>query len=510
MPTVTPQLSDLRLEDVQRELARKRLRDYLRLIVWPVIEPMTPFVPGWHLDALCDHLQAVVRGQIRNLLINVAPRTGKSILTSVAMPTWAWIDHPEVRFLYASFSADLSTEHAVLSRRVIESPIYQRHWGTKFALQTDQNIKTFYENTQRGYRISTSIGGTTLGRGGDILVLDDPNNLQTIDSERERIEVQTFYTQVWSGRMNDPKTAAKVVIQQRGHEQDLSGYLREQGGYVELILPTEYDSRAAVTVPTPLGWVDPRTTDGALLHPARLGPTEVAAAKRELGPVGFATQHQQTPMPFGGVLFERAKFKVIARSELPKEAFVDCRGWDQAATLPTLGKDPDWMVGAKLRRYKSGRYVVLDVVRGRFGPEAGDSVLLTTAQADGLACLQREEQEGGSAGKKVIASHARLLEAFDYEGVPKTVNKVVYAKPFAVRVDAGDVWLLDGEWVTAFLAEFCLFPHGKHDDQVDATNTAFHALAARVIESMDAKDVLALARAPEASRAFFERRRKAF
>ncbi len=505
------------LNEVQAEKARRRLRDYVRLICWPVIEPSTPYVGGWHIDAICEHLEAVTTRMIRNLLITVPPRHTKSICTSISWPTWAWIDHPEFRFLYTSFSADLSTEHAVLSRRVIESDRYQEHWGDRVQLQTDQNVKTHYENTRRGYRISTSVGGTATGRGGDFLVADDPHNLKNIHSDPERLGVLEWRRSVWSTRFNDPKTGCHVTIMQRGHEGDLAGYLLEQGGLEHLTLPTEYEPTPFIEVHgntvkvmghaatdaerdafietvrarqprgcviedqaqvSAIGWRDPRTTDGELLCPERFGAAEVRQATRDLGATGFATQHQQRPVPDGGSTFKRDKLRVVTREELPVDTDVEeCRGWDAAATEAAPGRDPDYTAGVKMRHYIArGLYVVMHVVRGRYGPAEGDNVLRNTAVADGRACRQREEQEGGSSGKKVIASHVQLLRGFDYAGESSTGSKLVRAQPFAVQVDNGHVWMLEGEWNEAYIAELILFPNGRHDDQVDASATAFNEL----------------------------------
>jgi predicted phage terminase large subunit-like protein len=459
----------------EAEWARRRLRDYLRFVAWPVVEPATPYVGGFHIDAICEHLEAVAKRQIRDLLITVPPRHTKSLCSSVAWPTWAWIDHPEFRFLCSSFSADLSTEHAVLSRRILESPTFRRAWGGRFALQTDQNVKAHYENTKRGYRISTSSGGTATGRGGDFLIADDPHNLQTIHSDAERTSVINWYRQVWSTRFNDAKTGCRVVIMQRGHERDLAGYLIEQGGYVHLNLPTEYEPTTYVTS---IGWKDPRTKAGDLLCPERFGPKEVAQAKKDLTATGFATQHQQRPVPLEGGLFKREKLKVIKAEQLPAGvSFTECRGWDAAATEQKQGKDPDYTVGAKLRRYSNGLYVVMHVVRGQYGPADGDKVMRSTAVADGQACRQREEQEPGSSGKKVTASHVLLLAGFDYKGETSTGDKPTRAKPFAIQVDAGNVALLEGEWNQKYIDELILFPNGRHDDQVDASANAFNELA---------------------------------
>jgi predicted phage terminase large subunit-like protein len=464
------------LGEVQVELARRSLRDYVRLIVWPVAEPASRFVGGFHIDAMCEHLEAVTRREIRDLLITVPPRHTKSMCCSVAWPSWAWIDHAEARFLSCSYADNLSTEHAVLSRRVIEGPRYQAAWGDRFQLATDQNVKTHFENTKRGYRMATSIGGTGTGRGGDFLLADDPHNLKKIHSDVDREAVIKWYREVWSSRFNDPKTGCRVVVMQRGHEADLAGYLLNQGGYVHLNLPTEFDPKRICV--TPIGWKDPRTTEGELLCPERLGPVEVAAAKRDLTPAVFEGQHNQNPSPAGGILFNVAKLQTITEAELPAGVpFTECRGWDFAATELEPGADPDFTAGAKVRRYATGLYVVMHVEHGRYGPAEGDALLRSTAVSDGRACRQREEQEPGSAGKRVIASHVVLLAGFDYKGEPSSGSKAVRAKPFAVQVDAGNVRVLAAAWNEKYKEELRTFPAGKHDDMVDGSSTAFNELA---------------------------------
>lgn len=464
-------LGDLALEDFRAERARRRLRDYLEIAAWPTCEPARPFVGGFHVDAICEHLEAVLFGEIRRLLITVPPRHTKSTCTSIAFPTWSWTREPGRRFLFASYSQDLSTDHAVLSRRVLDSAFYRRHWGHLFALQTDQNIKTHYENTRRGYRISTSVGGTGIGRGGDILVIDDPHNLKTIDSETERRSVLQWYRSVWSTRFNDPKTGAQVIIMQRGHQDDLAGHVLEEGGFEHLKLPSEY---VPTTYVTSIGWKDPRTKEGQWLCPERFG----AAEKANLTATVYATQHQQEPAPPEGILFKREGLRVVRPEQLPAGvAHTECRGWDAAATEAAPGRNPDYTVGVKMRRYETGLYVVMHVVRGRYGPAEGDEVMRSTAVADGRFCRQREEQEPGASGKKLIASHVRLLEGFDYRGEPVSGDKALRARPFSVQVDAGNVRLLEGAWVQDYIDELMLFPSGRHDDQVDGSSTAFNDLA---------------------------------
>src|SRR6202171_4519631 len=155
--------------EIDRELAERNLRDFVRL-AWPVVEPRPPFVDGWHIDAITDHLQAIARGEIRNLLINVPPRHMKSLLVSVFWPCWEWVRYPQRRWLFSSYGASLSIRDSVKCRRLIESPWYQTNWGHRFSLTGDQNAKARFDNDRTGYRLSTSVGGAATGEGGDRLV----------------------------------------------------------------------------------------------------------------------------------------------------------------------------------------------------------------------------------------------------------------------------------------------------------------------------------------------------
>jgi hypothetical protein len=212
------------LIEIEAEQAARHLREFVRQ-AWPVVEPSTPFVSGWHIDAIVEHLEAVSLGQIRNLLINVPPRHMKSLLVSVFWPAWEWIRWPQRRWLYSSYGAQLSIRDSVKCRRLIESPWYQARWADRFALTSDQNTKGRFDNNRSGYRLSTSVGGSATGEGGDRIVCDDPNNVKEVESDSVRKTTNDWFDVVMSTRVNDPKTAAKVVVMQRCHQQDLSGHL---------------------------------------------------------------------------------------------------------------------------------------------------------------------------------------------------------------------------------------------------------------------------------------------
>ncbi len=157
------------LDDIDKELAQRSLSEYIRQ-AWHIVEPGNRYVPGWHIDAICEHLEAATRGEIRNLIINIPPRHMKSLITCVFWPTWLWTSRPETRWLFSSYGENLSIRDSIKCRRIIQSNWYQKNWGDTFQLTGDQNSKTRFENDKTGYRLATGVGGLGTGDGGDFLV----------------------------------------------------------------------------------------------------------------------------------------------------------------------------------------------------------------------------------------------------------------------------------------------------------------------------------------------------
>jgi len=288
------------IETAQHEVSLHRfLRD-----AWPVIEPGSPFVDSWHIGAICEHLQAVTAGEIRDLIINIPPRMSKSTIVSVAWPAWEWAQNPRIKWLFTSYAQALAIRDNVRMRRLIESPWYQVRYPL-VKLTDDQNQKVRYDTTAGGYRLAVSFGGSATGEGGNRRVIDDPHSADDVHSETKREGALQWWQETWSTRTIDPKRDTEVVIMQRLHERDLSGYLLDEiGGFEHLRLPMEYEPAYHCT--TALGWEDPRTKKGELLSPERFPPETVTRLTRRLGSFGAAGQLQQRPAPAGGGIFKTA------------------------------------------------------------------------------------------------------------------------------------------------------------------------------------------------------------
>jgi predicted phage terminase large subunit-like protein len=472
-------------EEIDSEFATRRLGQFVRQ-AWAVVEPSTPFVPGWHIDAIIEHLEAVTRGQIRNLLINVPPRHMKSLLVAILWPAWEWIQSPERRWLYSSYAAQLSIRDSVKCRRLIESPWYQARWGDRYALTSDQNTKGRFDNDRSGYRLSTSVGGAVTGEGGDRIVCDDPNNVNEVESDSVRKSTNDWFDVVMSTRVNDPKTAAKVVVMQRCHQQDLSGHLLEQGDWEHLCLPAEYEAPPCVTS---IGWGDPRTEHSELLWSERFGAQEIESLKRSLGSYAAAGQLQQRPSPSGGGMIKRHWFRYwqpraanlppvtvrlpdgsqvsIAAMEAPYRVDEQIQSWD--CSFKDLDTS-DYVVG-QVWGQVGALYFLGHQVRARMDfPATVNAVREVSAAWPGTVAKLIEDKANGSAVIQMLCRELPGILPVNPEG-----GKIARAAAVSPLIEAGNVYLphpLYAPWVTEFIEECAAFPNGAHDDQVDAMTQA--------------------------------------
>jgi predicted phage terminase large subunit-like protein len=455
------------------------LRDYVEA-AWPVVEPATPFVPGFHIDAICEHLQAIADGQLRNLIINIPPRHGKSTLVAVMWPTWEWTQAPALRWLFASYSLALSIRDSLKCRRLIESSWYQELWGGLYQLTSDQNQKMRFENDRTGYRIATSVGGTGTGEGGDRLVIDDPLKAEDADSDPVRESGLDWHDATWTTRGNDPKTVARVIVMQRLHEADLVGHVLEKMGeggeqYDHLILPAEYEPRAQVCL-AGLGH-DPRMEPGQLLSPERYGPAEIAVLKADLGEEKAAGQLAQRPAPAGGAIFQTAWW--AGQNRYP----ADDPRWQHPVVgrwlfFDTALKDQEQhdftacSVAELLPDYRLLlRHVWMERLQFPGLVERIESTAIHYGQDDKLRGVVLEDKVSGTSAYQtlLVGSNrwlAGLLQTFLPQG-----SKTYRARQASLWCARGCVLLPEpseaAPWLFAFEQRLRTFPVAAHDDDVD-------------------------------------------
>lgn len=262
------------------------------------LNPSEPFVPSWHIALIADYLEACRNGQVKRLIINVPPRSLKSVCVSVAWPAWLMGHNPAARILTASYARALSTKHSLDCRTIMQSDWY----GDLFpetVLRDDQNEKHKFVTTQHGMRLATSIWGSVTGEGGNVLIADDPLNPMQAGRARMRGYVNDWFEHSFASRLDNKRKGCMVVVMQRLHAEDLSGHLLHKGGWEKLVLP-------AIAMQDETWQVNGsiyRRKQGDLLHPAREDAALIERAKQELGSLNFAAQYQQSPViQEGGML----------------------------------------------------------------------------------------------------------------------------------------------------------------------------------------------------------------
>jgi predicted phage terminase large subunit-like protein len=449
-------------EQVLTEKAERSLRVFTEQ-AWPVIEPQTPFVPNWHIDAICEHLEAVTRGQLHYLLILVPPRHTKSILVAVMWPAWEWIRQPGTRWLFSSYDGGLSVRDAVKCRRLFQSVWYRKRWGQTVKLTGDQNAKERYENTKGGYRIATSVGGSATGEGGDRIVCDDPANIKFAESDTVRQSIIDWWDTVMSTRANDPANSARVIIMQRCHAEDLAGHVIAQGGWEVLTLPAEFESRFACT--TSIGFRDPRTEDEELLWPARFPRPEIDSLKLQLGAYAAAAQLQQRPAPRGGGIVKRTWWRFYR--DLPPKFDEVIQSWDMA--FKDLNSS-SYVTGQVWGRVGANKYLIDQDRRKMRFTETLRAVRALSAKYPKARAKLVEDKANGPAVMDTLRGEIPGLIAVEPAG-----SKVSRLEATSPDIEAGNVYLPDpalNPWVEEYMSEFDFFPRGAFDDQVDGTTQA--------------------------------------
>src|SRR6266702_8063616 len=317
------------LEKFDAEEARLDFKLFAQA-AWPIIEPGKKFVPGWHLDAIAEHLQAVIKGDIKRLLVNMPPRHGKSSFISTLIHPWSWLHNPSLSWLCASYALNLATRDNLKCRRIIKSKWWQERDRHLFELTKDQDAKMKFENNFSGYRQAVSVGAAgTTGEGGDILVIDDPHPIEQKRSDIKREAVLDWFLNTWMSRLNDEKTGAMIAVGQRVHSQDVSGLIIEGaagGEWTHLNLPAEYETAIPCRTYFPQSgktWQDPRKEEGELLWEEKFPRPVIEQKKRIHGPLGFAAIYQQRPVPAGGAIYKEKDRRFFTIDQLTQSYLLE-------------------------------------------------------------------------------------------------------------------------------------------------------------------------------------------
>jgi predicted phage terminase large subunit-like protein len=428
------------------------------------LSPGQTYISGWHIRALAYHLERVRRGEITRLIINMPPRSLKSITASVAFPAFVLGHDPTRRIICASYSGELAHKLSNDFRAVLASPWFQALFPTT-RIGRYKDTETEIELTRRGFRLATSTGGTLTGRGGDLIIIDDP--LKPLDalSEQRRTAANDWFLNTVVSRLDDKRTGAIVIVMQRVHMDDLTGFVRGQSeGWTVLSLPAIAEHTETVS----LSPTDSHERQlGEVLAPDREPIKVLEQLRLQLGSDLFSAQYQQAPVPPGGAMIKRGWLRRYTELPAASRGYFILQSWDTAAKG---GPDNDWSVCTTWLSTNDFQCYLLDVWRGRVdypSLKAKVEELASRWQANQIVV----EESGTAIG---LLDELRFRVA-GITGIKPDRDKQTRMSIASAIFEAGQVHFPErAAWLPELEAELFSFPGSRHDDQVDSISQALN------------------------------------
>jgi predicted phage terminase large subunit-like protein len=460
--------------------AEESLHYFVRLM-WPVLEPSTPFADGWWPRSWCRHLEAVTNGDVTRIIANCPPGSTKSLITNVFWPAWVWgpKNKPSTRFLTAAYSQTLTERDNGRMGVLISSPEYQKYWGHLFKAN---DSKVSLANDKTGWKVASSVGGSITGMRGDIFIIDDPNNINESESKVIRDNTNRWLAEVMPTRLNDLEKSAIVLIQQRTHQEDATGFLLDptRGGdrWCYVMVPMEYDPDWTCGE-TQIGWKDPRTIKGDLFWPERFSAEASAQLKETMTDYAWAGQFQQHPEPRGGAIIKRDWWKLYGKPDedptavklkFPPFSYVaaslDCALTDKTENDPSaLVVMGIWEVPQTGQQAVMLMNVWIDHLKMH---DLVQRVAKTCDKYRVDTLLIENKANGHSVQQEILRNYQRSDWGTILVDPTPAGGKVARVHAITHLFEEGLIWRPNTTWAEDMIDEAAIFPRGRHDDRVDA------------------------------------------
>jgi predicted phage terminase large subunit-like protein len=446
-------------QDLIKALLRSDFNSFLYRCML-TLNPGAAFMPNWHIEAIAYKLQRVRQGEATRLIVNLPPRYLKSLTVSVIFPAFLLGHNPRLKIFGISYGTELSAKHAADFRAIVESDWYRRAFpNMRISRAAESDVFT----TKRGFRKSTSVNAALTGLGGDIFIIDDPQKPVDAQSETLRNGVTQWFSNTLRSRLDNKETGVIIVVMQRVHLLDLTGYLTESSDEWEVLsLP----AIAEVDEPIPIGpgkFYHRRA--GEALHPAYESLTTLEKLRNEVGFDVFAAQYEQAPVPPGGAMIRRPWLRYY--DKLPDRTYQTkvIQSWDTAAKN---GAQNDWSVCTTWLIHEKHFYL-LQVTRGRYEYPQLRATAIALAERYKPDTILIEEASTGTA----LAQELRQGGMFPVRPIPVERDKIGRLYVQQAKFEAGLVLFpRAAPFLAALEAELLTFPQGKTDDQVDSISQA--------------------------------------
>ncbi len=431
------------------------------------LNPEARFAPSPHIELIASKLEACRQGKIKRLIINLPPRSLKSHCASIAFPAWLLGHNPAEQIICVSYGQELSDKLARDCRTLVGSAFFKRVFPGLALSAAKQSVGEFV-TTAQGSRLSTSVGGTLTGRGGNYLIIDDPLKPGDALSETQRTACNEWFANTLLSRLNSKVDGCIIVIMQRLHQDDLVGYLTEQGGWEVLSFPAIAEEDETFVIENPFGRYLFRRKAGEVLHPAREPLEMLTKLRASVGEYNFSSQYQQAPVPIGGAMVKTGWLQYYSSSEGLQKFDRIIQSWDtanKANELCDFSVCTTWGV-------KNGHYYLLDVFRARVEyPELRRKVKELSTRFNPTAILIEDKASGTQLIQDLgKADGVGFISPFQ---PPAGMDKVMRLHAQTTAFEAGRVLLpSQAPWLADYVKELTGFPGSKYDDQVDSTTQA--------------------------------------
>jgi len=425
------------------------------------LDPATPYSYNWHIWLLASKLEEVRQGKCRRLIVNIPPRHLKSHAVSIAFPAWVLGHHPSKKILTVSYAQDLSDNLARHCRTLMQSPFYRSLFDTRLA-PGHEAIRDF-GTIERGYRFSTSIEGVLTGRGGDIIILDDPQKADDTISETRRKSLKAWYDNTLRSRLNSQETGAIVIVMQRLHADDLIAHVQQHERWDVLSLPAIAEQDEIYRFDTAYGRRKVRRKAGNPLHPALVSAETLIAQKEAMTDYNYSAQYQQNPQPEKGNIVQREWLKYYTSEDRPETFGTIVQSWDTAVKdteLANFSVCTTWGV-------KDRKAYLLDVYRRKLTfPDLKRAVQRQAKLHDTTVVLIEDKSSGASLIQQLHTEGLSMVQASPIlDG-----DKIMRLHGQTPMIEGGFVLFpKQADWLDTYLRELLSFPSSHYDDQVDST-----------------------------------------
>lgn len=435
-------------------------------LAFPIVEPGKELIASWHIDHLCWLMGEVIDGNERRVIVNVPPRSLKSILISVISVAFAIGRDPSLKVIVSSHNQELARKLASDFRRLVQSSFYRRLFP-RFRLAPDGDRLFEQKTTLNGHRIATSVGATITGHGADIIIVDDPNRAKDVYSEAHRLKVNTYFDQELSSRLNDKQRGKIIVVMQRLHEDDLTGHLLARGGrWTHSAIQARAEEYRSYRVGYAAEDLISREI-GDILLPEMNSDESLEDVRATTGSTNFQAQYQQNPTPSDGLIIKREWLRFCDR--LPEDFDFVLVSWDPASTI---GEDADHSAGT-VWGLRQQQFYLLEVIRGRYeAPDLRHLMEMTHERFEADVTLIERAGIGHALGAE-MRRQSRIRPILPSVTTDKTARLIAQSPKF----EAQQVILpREAPWLGPYLNELLAFPASKYDDQVDSTSQALKYL----------------------------------